>query len=140
LSVYLDANVIVALFSDDMFTARAINILEAQSPILLISDFAAAEFASAVNRRVRMGEMTAKQGQQSLENFDFWAGKASTRVPMDETDIRFAEQLLRRLQMNLRTPDAIHIAIAQRIGAELATFDTRMAENAKALGVALAPV
>jgi predicted nucleic acid-binding protein len=43
--------------------------------------------------------------------------------------------MLRRLDLNLRTPDAIHIAIAQRLGAELATFDVRMAESAEALGV-----
>ena len=38
----------------------------------------------------------------------------------------------------LRTPDAIHIAIAQRIRATLVTFDQRMSESARALGMAVA--
>ena len=36
--------------------------------------------------------------------------------------------------------DALNIAIAQRIGAALATFDKRMAASARALGTDLAPL
>jgi predicted nucleic acid-binding protein len=42
---------------------------------------------------------------------------------------------LRRLDLTLRTPDALNIAIAQRAGAAMATFDARMAEAAQALGL-----
>jgi predicted nucleic acid-binding protein len=35
----------------------------------------------------------------------------------------------------LRTPDALNIAISQRVGAALATFDDKMADNARSLGV-----
>jgi uncharacterized protein len=38
----------------------------------------------------------------------------------------------------LRAPDAIHIAMAQRVGAALVTFDRRMAAAARALGIAAA--
>jgi hypothetical protein len=38
----------------------------------------------------------------------------------------------------LRTPDAINIAIAQRLDAALATFDAKMAFSARALGIELA--
>jgi predicted nucleic acid-binding protein len=34
-------------------------------------------------------------------------------------------------------PDAINLAIVRRLGAELATFDERMANCAKVLGVTL---
>ena len=40
--------------------------------------------------------------------------------------------------LTLRTPDAIHIALAQRISATLVTFDQRMATSARALGMAVA--
>jgi predicted nucleic acid-binding protein len=43
-----------------------------------------------------------------------------------------------RLDLTLRTPDAIHIAIARRLDATLVTFDQRMATNARALGMAVA--
>jgi hypothetical protein len=45
---------------------------------------------------------------------------------------------LRRLDLTLRTPDALNIAIAQRVGATLATFDAKMADAARALGTEVA--
>jgi predicted nucleic acid-binding protein len=45
--------------------------------------------------------------------------------------------LARRLDLPLRTPDALNIAIAQRVGADLVTFDDRMVASARALGITL---
>ena len=47
-------------------------------------------------------------------------------------------RVLRRLDLPLRTPDAINIAIAQRIDAALATFDDKMRAAATAIGVSIA--
>jgi predicted nucleic acid-binding protein len=44
---------------------------------------------------------------------------------------------LRRLDLTLLTPDALHIAIAARIDATLVTFDRAMATSARALGMAV---
>jgi hypothetical protein len=41
-SVYLDASVLVALLMADLLTARADAFLRANTPILIVSDFAAA--------------------------------------------------------------------------------------------------
>ncbi len=49
-----------------------------------------------------------------------------------------ASEFFRRLDLILRTPDAINIAIAQRLGATLFTFDKKMATNAEILGVSIA--
>ena len=49
-----------------------------------------------------------------------------------------SDRILRRLDINLRTPDAIHIAIARRVDATLVTFDQQVAESARALGMAVA--
>ena len=38
------------------------------------------------------------------------------------------------LDLPLRTPDALNIAIAQRVGADLLTFDHKMAASARSLG------
>ncbi len=56
---------------------------------------------------------------------------------MQPSDLDDAQTMLRRLDLVLRAPDAINLAIAQRLGAELATFDIRMAECARALGIAV---
>jgi len=39
-----------------------------------------------------------------------------------------------RFDLPLRTPDALNIEIAQRVVAELLTFDKKLAANARALG------
>jgi uncharacterized protein len=49
---YLDASVLVALLTDDALTARADTLFRTLAPIPVVSDFATAEFASALGRRV----------------------------------------------------------------------------------------
>ena len=53
--VYLDASVLVALLTDELLTGRADTFMRTKKPVLVVSDFAAAEFASAIARRVRTG-------------------------------------------------------------------------------------
>ena len=40
-----------------------------------------------------------------------------------------------RLDLGLRTPDALHIAVAHRIRAPLATFDAKLIRDARKLGL-----
>jgi predicted nucleic acid-binding protein len=54
-NVYLDASVLVALFANDPFTQRADDFLRCKKPATTVSDFAKAEFASAIARRVGTG-------------------------------------------------------------------------------------
>lgn len=139
MSVYFDASVLVALFTHDAFSDRAHAYLLKDRPEIAISDFARAEFASVISRAVRTGRLTAAEATSLFSDFDIWTRLA----PLIETspqDIKVSEAWLRRLDMNLRAPDAVNIAIAERLGARLATFDKRMAEAATALGLALAPV
>ena len=62
-SVYLDASVLVALLMVDALTARAKAFLRTNTRIMIVSDFAAAEFASAVAHRARIGDITADEAQ-----------------------------------------------------------------------------
>jgi predicted nucleic acid-binding protein len=135
--VYLDASVLVTLLMVDTLTARADKFLRTSAPILIISDFAAAEFASAVARRVRTGDITTDEARQGFSAFDSWTSLATQRAETTAEDVRASEGFLRRLDLTLRTADALNIAIAQRVRAALATFDRSMAASARALGVPL---
>lgn len=135
---YLDASVLVALFTQDALTARGEAFLRAHLPVLIVSEFASAEFASALARRVRTGEIAAENARIAFSNFDVWTGRATRREETRAADIAAAEAFLRRLDLNLRTADAVNIAIAQRVEATLATFDEKMAASARALGTAVA--
>ncbi|MEJ0024413.1 MAG: type II toxin-antitoxin system VapC family toxin [Rhizomicrobium sp.] len=138
MSVYLDASVLVALFLDDPFSERADAALRGKGLSLVVSDLAGAEFSSAVARHVRMGELSATEAQQAFADFDRWCLSSTERSEAHPVDMRIAQSLVRSLLYTLRTPDALHIAVAQRLGAELATFDQRMADCARAVGLPVA--
>ncbi len=58
----------------------------------------------------------------------------TTRVDLEPNDIRIAQFFLRRIDLNLRAPDALHIAAAMSLDSKLLTFDDKMAACAEALG------
>jgi predicted nucleic acid-binding protein len=135
LNIYFDASVIVALFANDPFANRLQKAMRSRSITPVVSDFAAAEFASAIARIVRMKQLAEKEARDIFSLFDAWVARSAVRILSSAEDIRMATNVLRRLDLNLRAPDAIHIAIAQRLDIELATFDARMSDCAKSFGV-----
>ena len=137
MSVYLDASVLIALLTNDPFTPRAEAFLRAQAPVLVVSDFASAEFASAIARRFRTREITVEEARSAFSTFDAWTARTASRVETTAPDVAVAATFLRRLDLTLRTPDALNIAIAQRTANMLMTFDEKMAANAHALGTPL---
>jgi uncharacterized protein len=137
-NLYLDASVVVALLTKDVFTSRAESYIRANAPILVVSDFAAAEFASVVARRLRVREITEPIARVVFAEFDAWVIRSTEPADTTTADVIAAAGALRRLDLPLRTADAVNIAIARRMGATLMTFDEKMAASAKALGVGVA--
>lgn len=112
--------------------------LEASRASPIVSDFAAAEVASAISLKKRMGRVDDNRARQALARFDAWRANVASSSDLTTSDVRVADAFIRRMDLPLRAPDAIHLAIATRLGVELATFDTQMARSAEALGIALA--
>ena len=138
MTVYLDASVLVALFTNDHLTARAEKFLRANPMVLIVSDFAAAEFSSVIARHVRTKDIIKDDARTVFANFDIWTARTTQRARISAADIITAEVFLRRLDLALRTPDAINIAMAQRMGATLVTFDKKMAAAARSIGTVVA--
>jgi predicted nucleic acid-binding protein len=139
-SVYLDVSVLVPFFVVDPFNQKAEQGLRRLRDGLTISDFAAAEFASAIARRVRTRELRADEGQAAFSDFDTWCARHVQQIAIESADVVAASALMRRLDLTLRTPDAIHLAMAHRTESRLWTFDKDMARAARAVGVELAKV
>lgn len=137
MSVYLDASVVVSLFVLDPASQRAQGALLRVRGVMHISNLCAAEFVSALNHRMRMGFLTRKEAQEAIVLFDEWAAAMTDRVETGAQDFSVCDSYLRRLDLPLRTPDALHLAIAKRIGASLLTFDKQMIASAKKLGAPL---
>jgi predicted nucleic acid-binding protein len=134
---YIDPNILVALLTPEPFSGRAEHFLQQDIEPLVVSNFAAAEFSSAVARRVRMREYRAEQAGIALAGFDAWLVPMADLVEIIAADIAPATTYLRRLDLSLTTPDALHIAVARRLDATLVTFNRQMADCARMLGMAV---
>jgi predicted nucleic acid-binding protein len=136
-SVYLDVNVLVPLFVVDPLGARAEKAVSDLRDIAVVSDFSAAEFSAVIARRVRTRDLRPKEARMAFSNFDVWCMRHTQFFQMERTDLLGAMSMIRRLDLSLRTPDAVHLAIVQRLGCKLLTFDRTMAAAARAIGVEL---
>jgi predicted nucleic acid-binding protein len=137
LSIYLDVSVIVALFAVDPLNSRAEHALRRAGDKLVVSSFAAAEFSSVIARRVRMRDLRHSEARTAFSNFDTWCRRDTEFMRTESIDISVATRMIRRLDLSVRTPDALHLAMVQRASCKLLTFDNSMARVARALGMAV---
>lgn len=135
--IYLDASVIVPLLLPEPRSHEAESFVSRGD--FIVSDLAAAEFSSALSLAVRMKRLPEAAARAALATFDDWMPAHALTADTRTEDFAEATRLIRRFELALRTPDALHIAIAARLGAKLVTFDAKMAAAADALGVEVAP-
>ena len=141
MGIYLDTSFLAGLFVEiDAFAARARAFFTEIDDDFIVSDFAAAEFASVIARLTRTGRLTTDEAREIFDTFDSWCGRSAEAENVENIDIQTATAIVRRLDLNIRAPDAINLAIARRLGASVATFDRGMAANAQTLGIAVAAV
>jgi predicted nucleic acid-binding protein len=92
---------------------------------------------SAWERKRKLGRIAAADvvAARDLLAADIAEGLVSL-VPVLAEDFVGADALSRRVPQPIRTLDALHAAIARRLGLPLATFDQQLHEAAQADGVA----
>jgi uncharacterized protein len=134
-SLYLDASVLMPTVVVEQTTVAMGEFLITRDDDLIVSDFAAAEVASALSRLVRMNMLTASEATDRLADFDAWRASATDNVDMSAPDCRLANTYVRRFDLKLRAPDALHAAICRRLQFQLVTLDRRLAAAAKELGI-----
>jgi uncharacterized protein len=137
LSAYLDTSVLLPTLIVEPATQAVYDCLGAYEQELLISDFAAAEVASALSRLIRMAMLTDADASARLADFDAWRAAMSMPVDIGPSDARLAYIYVRRFDLGLRAADALHLAIARRLDATLITLDRRLATAAREMGIAV---
>jgi uncharacterized protein len=138
LSLYLDASVLIPTLVAETATEVVEAYLDAAGRVRLISDFAAAEVGSGLSRLVRMGLLGSAEASARLADFDAWRAGTSSPAEVHPSDVRLAYIYVRRFDLRLRAPDALHLAIARRLDATLVTLDRRLADAAREFGIAVA--
>ncbi len=125
-ATYLDSSAIVKLVVREPESAALRRYLRHRRP-LISSALARTEVARAL---LLLGPDVVAQGQEVLTRFDL--------ARVNDSVLSAAGSML---PVNIRSLDAIHLATAQRLGADLArivTYDERMSLAAQTLGLAVA--
>ena len=138
--IYLDTSVLGAVFFREPNASLVFRqIKAARTNRLFISSWALTEMASVGAIKERMGVIDHATRQKALSSFQRFASFRLALIEIEPTDFRSAALLIEG-PGGLRAGDALHLAVARRIPAKLATLDRRLAEAAPAWGVPLFPV
>ena len=135
--LYLDASAVVPLVVEEASSTAIARFTRARVAEFFLSNFASTEVVSALSRLRRKGDLDPLQVDLALDEFDQWRRSATTLVDVMTDDFTLADRYVRSFELKLRTPDAIHLAVAVRLGARLVTLDDRLAEAARSVGVAV---
>lgn len=133
--IYLDTSVLGAIFFREPGAADLVARLESQRKAkLMISAWTLTEMASIGGIKQRTGAIDAETRQQAIANFQRFASMHLVTVEIDPADFRTAAVLIES-PTALRAGDALHLAIARRLGARIASLDRRLCAATEVLGL-----
>lgn len=117
---YLDTSVLVALLTQETYSDKArdlVNRLMGQGLRGLCSDWAGAEYRCAIAAKYRAGLLDAQDVGAVATALDTLRAAKFTAAPTLATDLVRAGELAIQIAVQpLRAADALHIAIAARLG------------------------
>lgn len=122
------------LFAPEASTEAVTAIIDDQVDIV-VSDFGIGEVSSAISKKYREHILTREQALLAFAKIDMWAKHAARTARMSNADVSRATVIVRDLPLKLRFPDALQLALTERLGANLLTRDRLMAAAAEALSL-----
>ncbi len=138
--IYLDTSVLGAIFFREPNGALVFRqVKAARVRGLVISAWTLTEMASVGAIKERTSAIDHATRRQALSTFHRFASSNLILVEIEPADFRSAAVLIEK-PGSLRAGDALHLALAKRLSADLATLDRRLAEAAPGCGVPLLPI
>ena len=135
MAAYFDTSVLIPLFFNEAGTAAA-RLEIAREPSAWVSHWTLAEFSSAIAFKLRVGQVTDETATIAKRLFAQFVASRLTVVDVLREDFVNAAGLCASTPApGLRTPDALHLAIAQRFGIVMVTFDQALASACGLHGV-----
>lgn len=135
MNAYLDTSVLASMFAPDVHSGRLEEWLPRAAGRLALSHWTLAEFTSVLARSARVGRLTITERERTEAALDDWTARQSAVYAVVSADVTEARELIRSGRYPLRAPDALHLVVARRRGASLATFDEAMRRAALDLGI-----
>ena len=130
--LYVDTSVLVALFTNEATAKRITTWFAEELRPLVSGDWCITEFASALALKQRTLQISTKQSNAAWKVFNQLCDQNMRLLPLERDTFNQAAHLIRRSKNGLRAGDALHLALALRVGAvAFFTLDVRFAESAK---------
>lgn len=135
--VYLDTSVLVAYYVPEAGSSRVQKAISRQSRVA-ISPLVEVEIFSALNRKVRAGDLDISDARKVASLFELHLeDRLFDIVPVAAREFHIAREWLGRFSTLLRTLDALHLATAFCNDLTILTADKQLAAGAKELGVSV---
>lgn len=114
MTIYLDASVLVPLLVKEASSSAVEALVNKHGGALVVSEFAAAEVASALSRLARTGLMLADRATMLLAAFDAWRSNEADPADLEASDVHLASDYVRQfdLMLRVRTPCTSLFAVA----------------------------
>lgn len=137
--IYLDTSFLVSLYSRDVNSPAAANLLRASGEGWILSTLTELETVNALELRVFRKEISRLDVKASSRNFEEDLRQAIFRlIPLPETAFERARKISRQTtaKVGTRTADLLHVAAALELGAEgFFSFDQKQGKAAQAEGL-----
>lgn len=134
--IYLDASVVVAIFTVEPDTARLQQWIEGKAgEVVAVSRWVDIEFTAALAAKERAGALDEPTRKKSLQLYRQAVRESFTRLEIGDLQFDHAERFARDPAAGLRGGDALHLAVAADYRAILCTLDKRQADGASKLGI-----
>ena len=133
--VYIDTSALVPVFIREAKSEAVIGWLESSGERVAISEWSLVEFASAAAIKVRTGQVAPSLAKQSTARVHEFAQRHCAVAVPGREEFRRAAELAGDGSLKLRAGDALHLAIAESVGAQgILCLDDAMIASAKLLG------
>jgi uncharacterized protein len=131
---YIDTSVLYDFYIKGTRTKKVQTFINHHQGELTISLWVKTEFYGALGRRVRDGALPSALAERAAQRFEnhHLQGLYAICV-VNSAAFEQAALLTRRFKLGIKSPDALHLAIAKLEGLELITSDQALANTAKQL-------
>lgn len=134
--LYLDTSAILPYYRQEQASARVQAMLTRQTSPVLISQLTEVEFASALARWVRVGELSESQANRVESAFHDDVTQGRFRLcSLDAEHYKRAWHWITTRKTSLRTLDALHLACCEHHQATLISEDDALVQAALYLGL-----
>jgi predicted nucleic acid-binding protein len=132
--IYPDTSVLMAIYLGETGFAKLLEWVGRNDGNLAVSGWLQLEFTSALAVKQRAGAIPAEREEAALASFQRQWLDTCVMLPINSLTYRRAAGMVSKAR-GLRGGDALHLAIAERHGAELFTFDRQQAELGADMGI-----